>query len=176
MTSATLNDRSKVVGAVRSLAGLAFLALALCVSATSVQADEQRSVALSAGIFRLGKDDDQGEAGLGFRFPTNTWKLVVDTGFTYTEDGAYFVFGGLRRDIPLSDRWQITPGFAVAYYEEGSGKDLGGPIEFRTLIELSHQWPKGNRLALAFYHLSNAGLEEPNPGSNSLVLVYSFPF
>jgi len=176
MTSATFRFRPSAGALVPSALRLAAIAVALCVSTMPLDADEQRSLALSAGIFRLGKDDDQGEGGLGFRFPTKIWKLVADTGFTYTEEGSYFVWGGLRRDIPLGDRWQITPGFGVALYEEGDGKDLGGPVQFRSLVELSHQWPKGNRLALAFYHLSNGGLEDPNPGSNSLVLVYSIPF
>ena len=129
MTSATAQYRPSAGGLARSIPGLAALAVALCVSPAPLEADEQRSLALSAGVFRFGKDDHQAEGGLGFRFPTKTWKLVVDTGFTYTEEGSYFVWGGLRRDIPLGDRWQITPGFALALYEEGDGKDSGIRIQ-----------------------------------------------
>ena len=40
--------------------------------------------------------------------------------------------------------WRLTPGFAVSIYEEGSeGKDLGGPVEFRSSLELSRRLPGG---------------------------------
>jgi len=31
-------------------------------------------------------------------------------------------------------------------------------------------------LGLTFHHLSNAGLDEQNPGTESVLLVYSIPF
>ncbi len=47
--------------------------------------------------------------------------------------------------------------------------------EFRSALELGYEWANRKRLALAIYHLSNAGLYDRNPGSNSLILTYSFP-
>ncbi|TNF74328.1 MAG: acyloxyacyl hydrolase [Acidobacteria bacterium] len=147
----------------------------LVAAAVPVQADEVRSLALSGGVFRVNKPDKQVEVGAELRLPTQTWKLVVATGLYYAAEGSFYGFGGLRRDFSLGGRWQVTPGFGVALYEQGSGKDLGGLVEFRTMLEVSHQWPKGNRLGAAFYHLSNAGLYDHNPGSNSVIVTYSFP-
>lgn len=147
----------------------------LVVGAAAVRADEVRSLALSGGVFRFNKPDKQVEVGAELRLPTQTWKLVVATGIYYAAEGSFYGFGGLRRDFSLGGRWQVTPGFGVALYEQGNGKDLGGLVQFRSMLEISHQWPKGKRLGAAFYHLSNAGLYDHNPGSNSVIVTYSFP-
>jgi hypothetical protein len=158
----------------RTVAAVASLWL-LVAAAPPVAADEVRSLALSGGVFRFNKPDKQVEVGAELRLPTQTWKLVVTTGLFYAAEGSFYGFGGLRRDFSLGGRWQVTPGFGVALYEHGNGKDLGGLVEFRTMLEVSHQWPKGKRLGAAFYHLSNAGLYDHNPGSNSVIVTYSFP-
>ena len=69
----------------------------------------------------------------------------------------------------------MTPGFGISVYEQGDGKNLGGPIEFRSIVEVSHQWPNRRRLALGMYHLSNAGIYDLNPGANSVIVTFSFP-
>jgi len=147
----------------------------LAAATPPVEADEVRSLALSGGVFRFNKPDKQVEVGAELRLPTQTWKLVVATGIYYAAEGSFYGFGGLRRDFSLGGRWQVTPGFGVALYEQGNGKDLGGLVQFRSMLEISHQWPKGKRLGAAFYHLSNAGLYDHNPGSNSVIVTYSFP-
>ena len=158
----------------RPVAAAAMLWL-LVAAAPPVEADEIRSLALAGGVFRFNKPDKQIEAGAEVRLPTQTWKLVVATGIYYAAEGSFYGFGGLRRDFSLGGRWQVTPGFGVALYEQGNGKNLGGLVQFRTMLEVSHQWPKGKRLGAAFYHLSNAGLYDHNPGSNSVIVTYSFP-
>lgn len=143
--------------------------------ARSAAAEEVRSLALFAGVFNVSKEEKSAEVGLEMRVPTKTWKLVVALGGAVTEDGAYYAFGGLRRDFSLGRGWQVTPGFGISVYEQGDGKNLGGPIEFRSILELSHQWPSHHRLAMGMYHLSNAGIYDLNPGANSVILTYSFP-
>lgn len=142
--------------------------------ALPTSAEEPRSLALSGGVFNFSKDKSSAEGGLEYRQPTGVWGLVGALGLSGTEEGSFWVFAGLRRDFRLAQGWWLTPAFAIAFYEEGDGKDLGGPVEFRSAIEISHEWPKRQRLALAIYHLSNAGIYDLNPGSNSLVLTYSF--
>ena len=70
------------------------------------------------------------------------------------------------------EHWGISIGFGVGLWDSGDGLDLGGPVEFRSSIELFTELTERSRLGLTFYHLSNAGLYEDNPGSNSLVLLY----
>lgn len=159
----------------RWLAGTAAWTLAFALLAVRAGAEEPRSLAFSAGVFNFSKSPSAIEAGLEIRQPIHVWKLVVAGGLYGNEDGGFYGFGGLRRDFSLGHRWWLTPAFGVALYEQGDSKDLGGLVEFRSAIEIGREWSNRSRLALAVYHLSNAGIYDTNPGSNSLILTFSFP-
>lgn len=131
-------------------------------------------LAASAGRFNISKTGKRVEIGLELRYPTDWYGLEIAVGAAGTEDGNVWVYGGLRRDFELESRWRLTPGFAIALYEEGDGKDLGGVVEFRSSIELAYLLNRRSRVGLTFYHLSNAGIYDKNPGSNSLVASYAF--
>lgn len=133
------------------------------------------------GDDRPGVDDRPLEAGFEYRWPAleafnlpNRLTLKPTAGLTATEDGNAWVYGGLRLDVQLGQKWVMTPQFSVALYEQGDGKDLGGVLEFRSGFELAYRFDGGQRLGLLFYHLSNAGVYDLNPGSNSLVLIWGF--
>ena len=154
---------------------LPLILLLLSLVASSAEAVEPFSLAFSGGISNFNKSEKRVEAGFEVRLPTELWGLAVATGLYANDDYSAWVFGGLRRDFHLSKSWIVTPAFAVSLYHQGDGKDLGGPLEFRSALEIAHQWPSRRRLALAIYHLSNAGIYSHNPGMNSLILTYSFP-
>ncbi len=138
-------------------------------------AEEGVELAFSAGAYDIAKTKSI-EAGLEYRFRSRAWGLVPAVGVAATEDGAFWAYAGLRRPFRLGPGWRLTPGFAVSLYEEGStGKDLGGPVEFRSSLELSRRFARGSSLGLATYHLSNASIYDDNPGSNSVVLSWAFP-
>jgi hypothetical protein len=87
-----------------------------------------------------------------------------------------WVYLGLRRPFALGvSRWRLLPTFAVAAYDKGESKELGQTLEFRSGLELHYAFQSRQRLGLHFYHLSNASLSDVNPGSNSLVLVWTVP-
>lgn len=152
-----------------------WLVILLLLATSSAGAVEPRSLAFSAGVFNFSKSEKQAEVGMEFRTPTPLWGMAVAAGLYGTQEQSIWVYGGLRRDFSLGEGWLITPGIAISLYEAGDGKDLGGPVEFRTALEIGYEWANRTRLALAVYHLSNAGLYDHNPGSNSLILTYSFP-
>lgn len=156
----------------RSVLPLVFVLLPAAAAARSL---ESSALALSAGAFNVSKSEKQVEAGIELRTPLPLWGLAVAAGLYATPDRSVWIFGGLRRDFSLGRGWLVTPAFGISLYSQGEGKDLGGPVEFRSALELAYEWANRTRLALAFYHLSNAGLYDHNPGSNSLILTYSFP-
>ncbi len=95
-------------------------------------------------------------------------------GFMATVNGSFYVYGGINFDLvygPLV----IAPGFAAGWYGQGSGKDLGYPLEFRSGVELAWRFLDESRLGVHFYHLSNASLGKRNPGEESFVLFYDIP-
>lgn len=61
-------------------------------------------------------------------------------------------------------------------YEHSGGPDLGGPIEFRSGVELGYQWPSGWRAGLSYDHRSNAELYASNPGIETIQFRISSPF
>jgi hypothetical protein len=96
-------------------------------------------------------------------------------GLMATTRGTFYLYAGLRWELPIAQRWSLAPSFATGLYYRGeaAGKNLGGPLEFRSAVELSHQVSAKTRLGLALSHLSHAGLQGNNPGSESLVLTFS---
>jgi hypothetical protein len=153
----------------------AFLLTIVLLSAVPMTAEEPRSLAFSGGVSNFNKSEKRFELGLEFRTPIQVWGLAVAVGLSVNDDKSAWIFGGLRRDFSLGGSWILTPAFAMALYEEGDGKDLGGPLEFRSALEIGYEWASRKRLAVAIYHLSNAGIYNHNPGMNSLILTYSFP-
>lgn len=152
---------------------LGFLAAGWSTAPAAAQDDPRYAV--SAGVFDLINGNPSGEAGLELRFSPWRWAdLIPIAGVTLNTDGGGYVFGGVRHEWRFADRWIAAPHFALTAFEEGDGRDLGSVLEFRSGIEVSYDFDGGSRLGLSFYHLSNAGIDEMNPGSESLVLVWSF--
>lgn len=58
-------------------------------------------------------------------------------------------------------------------YEKGSGPDLGGPVQFRSGIELGWRLTPEFRIGIGFDHRSSAGIQKPNPGLNTVHLFFS---
>lgn len=151
--------------------------LALLTTAVPARAlDEPTAFALSAGAFDTG-GEAIAEAGLELRWRNRLpWRLGLIAGVTANEDEGVWGHVGLRRAVALgATRWRLTPSFAAVAYQRGQGKDLGQTLEFRSGLEVAWELARGSRLGVLFYHLSNASLAEVNPGSNSLVAVYSLP-
>lgn len=60
------------------------------------------------------------------------------------------------------------------YFDNG-GFDLGGPIAFRSGIELGYETRQGWRMALSYDHRSNAGIYDENPGVETVQFRVSIP-
>jgi hypothetical protein len=112
-----------------------------------------------------------------FRFlPKFVPALAPVGGMLVASRGSLYVYGGFRLDIPLGERWVATPGFSAGLFHRGGGQNLGGPLEFRSSIELAYELSDRSRLGLSLSHLSNGGFYDRNPGTESLVLVWSAGF
>ncbi len=136
----------------------------------------------SSGSFNCLNHDPLPEAGWGVSFAPRRFhwlprwvpELSPTVGGMATSDGSLYAYAGFRWDVPLGEAWRFTPQWATGlYYTPPGGRSLGGPLEFRSGIELSRRVGRRGRIGLSFYHLSNAGLYERNPGSESLVVIYT---
>jgi hypothetical protein len=155
----------------------AFVLLELSTTTAPATAlDEPTALAVSAGAFDTG-GEAIAEAGLELRWRNRLpLGLGLSAGVATNEDEGVWGHLGLRRTVALgASPWRLVPSFAVVAYERGEGKDLGQTLEFRSGLELAWELAGGQRLGALFYHLSNASLADVNPGSNSLVAVFSWP-
>jgi lipid A 3-O-deacylase len=93
------------------------------------------------------------------------------TGAMITADNATYLYTGVQTKYSLGSL-NIIPSFAPGYYNQGSGKDLGHVLEFKSEVQLSLDLPKNSQFGFSYNHLSNASLGTKNPGANS----YMFNF
>ena len=93
------------------------------------------------------------------------------TGFMFTADNASYVYTGVQAQYSIG-KLNIVPSFAPGLYGEGSGKDLGHIIEFKSEVQLSLNLFENSQFGMSYNHISNASLGDKNPGANS----YMFNF
>lgn len=129
---------------------------------------------LSAGSFDV-FDENTSNFGLEYRGEPFWHGLLPIVGFQGNTDGGLYGYAGLNYDWQFAPQWYLTPTAAIGAYEDGSSKDLGGTLEFRTGLELSHRFENRHRLGVAFHHLSNAGIYNHNPGTEQVMVTYSIP-
>lgn len=174
--------RTRRAGALLSIL-LPFAAVSLA-GAPAWAAEPAAEVHASAGRFNVLNRDPLPEAGWEVSFASRRFhwlpRWVPDPAPTLggmaTSDGALYAYAGFRFGVPLGKTraWRFTPQWAAGlYYYPPGGRSLGGLVEFRSGVELSRRVANGARVGLLFYHLSNAGFYERNPGSESLVLTYT---
>ena len=123
----------------------------------------------------LDNDDNASLFGLEYRGETIFYDLRPVGGFMVTSDRAVYGYAGLNYDFYLGDVVVITPNVVAGLYGDGDGKDLGGAIEFRSGIEAAYILPNESRVGVAFNHLSNASIYDKNPGTETVMVTYSYP-
>ena len=98
-------------------------------------------------------------------------KLSPITGGFFTEKSAFYLYSGVQAEYELGFL-TITPSFAPGYYNYGSGKDLGYPLEFKSEVQMSFNLSDSSHLGMSYNHISNASLGTKNPGANSYMLNF----
>lgn len=139
------------------------------------------AVAANLGTFEVLDSVSAYEMGWEVRFAPRRFRLLPRwapnlmpmSGVMATSRGGIYPYVGLRFEVPLGDRWVLGPGTAAGLYYRADGKNLGGALEFRSHVELAYRLPWDGRIGVCFYHLSNGGLFDFNPGTESAVLTYT---
>tara|TARA_X000000950_G_scaffold180762_1_gene219231 strand:+ start:8471 stop:9001 length:531 start_codon:yes stop_codon:yes gene_type:complete len=104
-------------------------------------------------------------------------------GLEYTDDSAFYILTGFYVEDNVGELFEgeknklyLTPSFGGGYYNDGSGKNLGNDIQFRTSLELTYELKNSNRIGISFSHISNANLGDKNPGVEILSFSYHIPY
>lgn len=145
-------------------------------SAAPAAADDPAFVSGGIGWFDFDDDKDSADFRLEYRHDDKLLGLVKPWGgISMNSNGGVYTAVGILMDIYFGQRIVVTPSFGPGLYKQGSSKDLGNTIEFRSQIEAGWRFDNRSRLSLALSHLSNAGIGSVNPGTEIITLYYHHP-
>ncbi len=161
----------------RKFSTLTACALAMVLAfAAPAAADDPDFMVVGAGWYDWNDNEDAVDFRVEYRSNYKMLGVVKPwLGVEGTSDGALYGAGGVLVDIYFGRRWVFTPSFGAGYYADGSGKDLGHDIEFRSQLEIGYRFDDRSRISLAVSHLSNAGLGDSNPGTEVATIYYHIP-
>ena len=104
-------------------------------------------------------------------------------GIEYTSDSAFYFLTGFYFEDNLGELFEgnenklfFTPSISAGLYDDGSGKNLGNDLQFRTSFEISYELKNKNRIGISLSHISNANLGNKNPGVEILSFSYHVPY
>lgn len=161
-------------GVATVIAGVALMG-SIAAQARDAGPDDPDFLTVGAGGFAVASHDTAGEFVLQYRSDRKLAFLKPHAGLMATSDGGVYGFAGVLVDVYFGNRLVLTPSVAAGGYHEGDGKDLGHAIEFRSGAELAYRFDDRSRLGVGFYHMSNFGIGDENPGAESALLTYSLP-
>lgn len=137
---------------------------------------QQDRVEFYAGAFDINDDQTTAEFRAEYHWTrVDFYNIHPFLGIMATGDEAVYGYGGIRLDWRVARNWYVLPSFAAGLFEEGDGKDLGHAVEFKSEIGLAYEFWGGHRVGASISHMSNASLDDNNPGAESAMLFYSLP-
>ena len=143
-----------------------------CLGKTDV--DPRLSLAVGEVIERNAIEED--EIYIRYDLGHNRGPFGNAMGFSVSENGAAWIgFGTTYKknlgSTPVYAELHSMPGLYLA----NDGFDLGGPIAFRSGVEIGYEAPSGWRAAISYDHRSNAGIYDDNPGIEMMQFRVSVP-
>jgi hypothetical protein len=162
----------------RRLAATLFLApLALCAAA---RADDRHLVILGGGFYDLEMPTDSVDRAAAYnlelRLRPGLWHFHPHGGFQGTSDGTVYGYAGVHLDFPVGEHLRLVPSGSIGLYGQGENdKDLGGLMQFRIGGGMAWRFDNDWRLGLSWYHMSNAGVYDLNPGVEMMFLELGIP-
>jgi hypothetical protein len=138
---------------------------------------EGPSLSAAAGRFILVEElDDPYLVGLQYRgVPRTGWSLRPGIGADIADDDLLFVYGDVAREFALPRRWFVTLSFGAGRFANGERVGADYSLQFRSGVSVARRLASGRRLGLAGYHISNGGLDQPNEGTETVVLFLAMP-
>lgn len=116
------------------------------------------------------------EASLRYLGSPHLWKLQPMLGLSVSSNGSGYIGAGSAITWRMADEGLFLRVSSIAgIHRRGSGKNLGGPIMFRTAVDLGVQNRDGREFGIGADHRSSARLYRPNPGLNTVYLFASIP-
>jgi lipid A 3-O-deacylase len=129
---------------------------------------------LGLGAFELLDDDPSLQGSVEYRFGRKLAFVGPALGLLANVDGGVFGYLGLYLDLAVGP-FRVTPMLAAGGYREGSSEDLGGVFQFRQSLAIAWRFQNGHQLGVKLAHISNADINDANPGAEDLMVTYALP-
>jgi len=160
-----------------------FVAVALCLFATSAKAADPGVLMLGVGQYDIIPDDNKSAAAhIQYRFSEGFWAVGPFRGFKpivggmANTDGGVFGFVGLAAPIAFTDTFEMEFSGGPGAYSRGNSTDLGGTFEFHLGLQFTQRVGRNLRLGAGMTHISNARIHRKNRGTNVLMGTVSWEF
>ena len=149
----------------------------LSLSAGPARADDPAFLSFGVGAFDFNRQKDDGvEFRLDYRSDYKLWVFKPFLTAAAVSNGMSFMGAGVLIDVYFGNRFVVTPSFAPTWWRgKTDGLDLGYALEFRSQIEFAYRFDDRSRLGVAVSHSSNASISNTNPGTETLLVNYSYP-
>ena len=138
-----------------------------------IHGNEADNLLVGAGVFDL-RHDETSAATIEYRFGRKVFVVGLAPGLMANADGGLFGYVGTYSDLSYKKLY-VTPQLAMGGYHGGDSTGLGGVFQFRLSLDVAFRFDNGHRLGVRGAHISNAGVNEQNPGEEELFLTYSVP-
>jgi hypothetical protein len=139
------------------------------------QSGDPSFITIGGGWYDFNDNEQATEFRAEWRGQKLFWIFKPFAGIMATTDAAVYGYGGFLTDFFFGRRIVVTPSLAAGLYEDGDGKDLGSVIEFRSGLEVGWRFDNRARISAMVYHISNASIDDNNPGTEVFSIGYSFP-
>lgn len=160
------------------IAGLSDMGVNYCGTSNGCVGSNETSprLAFSAGSVVERHAEAKPEVYLRYDFGRKFGPFGQAIGVSLAEDGESWIGYGATWNTALGN----TPFYAELHampglYADNGGFELGGPIEFRSGIELGYENRMGWRFGLSYDHRSNADIYDNNPGIETVQFRVSIP-
>ena len=161
---------------------LIFVGLTKSINADELKPSDSHQFNFFSGVFDINTSSKKSSELFGVQHSnedlfrdTFLGKLSPITGFMMTADSASYFYTGVQAEYKIG-KLNLTPSFSPGLYSMGDGKDLGSPLEFKSELQLSVDLRPGTKLGYSQSHLSNAGLDDKNPGADSYMFNFMKSF
>lgn len=147
-----------------------------CNSGCLSREEAEERLNLSAGVVHFVDDLVGNEIYLRYDSPIANGPFQLVAGASATDTGDLWAgVGHVYTMEPEGEGMFAELHAMTGIYMRGSGPELGGPIEFRSGVEIGYQWNNGWRAGLSLDHRSNAEIYASNPGVETVQFRVSMP-
>lgn len=152
-----------------------------CPTGCLAQTPAQKAIAMSYGDVIFQENTISRETYLRYDMGTSFGPFQPAVGVSVTsQNDIWMGLGATHTTHFWQNASQTTGGYAQlsflpGVHVQGSGPDLGFPIEFRSGAEIGWQARSGLRIGVSYDHRSNGDITSVNPGMETLQLRMHIP-